>query len=284
MDRFVDPLRAASAAVFALAWLTSLAGCVEEAPTALAEYHVRITSPEDGAVVMEDAWARLDARIDARANVSVGLDSLLEDTVVVWSSDVVGVLSSVGAGCTEPLEGDAPPEDGAPGDPEDCWLVRPVDVEGALTWPLVTRLPAGTHVLSARAVDPMGGRAEPAAASAMVTVLPASAPEIQLVAPDDGSDVETGHGFELSAWVEDDTDGAVDVAWASSVHGVVHEDAVLAPDVYSITCHAGGPPSPDEPCHLAVGPHVMVLTATDEEGWTSHSFLTLRVVGPGPAP
>ena len=269
------------AACAGLALTLACCGCPQPRAPVYAEYSVIIDEPADEAVMLEDGFVRLQARVEATSELDVALDDLLRQTAVVFSSDVVGVLSREAGECSPwtDLEGDGA-DPSAQDDATSCWLVHPSEVGGDLVWSLVTRLPAGTHVIQARAVDTSGGRAEPASASTLVNVLPLSPPEIHLTSPGDGDELVTGSDFALEAWLSDDIDGSIVVAWSSSLHGVVHEHSTSAPGMYAVACHAGGVATEDDPCHLSTGTHVMVLSAVDEDGWTSHSFLTLHVVGP----
>ena len=241
--------------------LLALAGCADEATAPLVEFVVEILEPVDGATFLENGAVRLEAAVD-----TTGSEFDLSETVVIWSSDVVGVLSSTVGDC----EADA------------CWISE-ADTTGEPVWPMITRLPPGSHVITARALDLKGGRVEPAAATVVVVVEQVVAPEIHLVAPAEGTELVTGTDFTLEAWISDDAEGVVDVSWSSSVHGLVHESRVDAPGTYRVDCHAGGVATPDDPCHLSPGTHVMVLVASDleDDGGSSHSFLTLHVVGPG---
>jgi len=167
---------------------------------------------------------------------------------------------------------------------DECWLSHR-DTTGNPVWPRVTRLPAGSHVITAEAFDLKGGRVDPASTSVVLTVESIVPPEIHLVSPEEEAVLVTGSDFTLDAWISDDAEGAVAVSWSSSIHGLVHEDEVAAPGTYAVSCHAGGVSEPDDLCHLSPGTHEMVLVATDleDDGGTSHSFLTLHVVGPSAA-
>ena len=262
-----------------VAALTSTCAPLVEPPDV--ELRVAIADPGLEGAVYETDLLRLEARVR-----SVGAEFDLGDTAVVWSSDVLGVLLDMAGECAS-LPGEE--GEGAPagGWDETCWLTGSEDVGGERVWPLVTRLPAGPHVLSARAVDLWGGRVPPGSASAVVEVLSIEPPEIQLVAPLAESEIVTGTDFELHAWIEDDGTGTVDVSWSSSVHGMVHETQVEAPGLYVVPCHAGGVPDgdPGDPfgdCYLSPGTHLMTLVAHDgdDDGGTSHAFLRFHVVGP----
>lgn len=235
-------------------------GCADESSAPLIELVVDILEPADGTALREGDLVRLEAVVD-----TTGSEFDLSETVVIWSSDVVGVLSSAEGGCES----------------DTCWISEAVTA-GETVWPMVTRLPPGSHVITARALDLKGGRVEPATATVVVVVDDIVAPEIHLVAPEEGTVLVTGSDFTLEAWISDDSDGDVDVGWSSSVHGLVHESTVGAPGTYRVDCHAGGVATSDDPCHLSPGTHVMVLVASDldDDGGTSHSFLTLHVVGP----
>ena len=235
-----------------------LLGCAEEATAPDLEFTIEIVAPDAEARIWEGDLVRLEADVG-----TTGSDFDFAETVVVWSSDVLGVLSSAVEGCEE----------------DACWLSEQEATGG---WPLVTELSAGSHVVTARALDLKGGRVEPATAAAIVTVERIEAPEIHLVAPLEGSEIVTATDFQLNAWISDDDEGEVDVSWSSSVHGVVAESTVTAPGTYQVDCRAGGVGTDDDPCHLSPGSHVMILVATDlyDDGGTSHSFLTLHVVGP----
>jgi len=248
---------------FVLLALLTLAGCAEEAVPPEVQLVVEILEPLDGAHLTEGALVRLEAVVDTTSS-----DFDLSETVVVWTSDVVGVLASATGDC----EADA------------CWISE-ADAIGEAVWPMVTRLPLGSHVITARAMDLKGGRVEPASATVVVVVEEVVAPEIHLVEPEEGTQIVTGNDFVLEAWISDDAEGDVDVSWSSSVHGVVHESTVGAPGTYRVDCHAGGVATDDDPCHLSPGTHVMVLVATDraDDGGSSHSFLTLHVIGPDEA-
>ena len=240
--------------------LLALAGCADEASAPLVELVVEILEPVDGTAFSEDEPLRLEAAVDTTSS-----EFDLSETVVVWSSDVVGVLSSVVGECES----------------DECWIAE-ADTTGEPVWPMITRLPPGSHVITARALDLKGGRVEPTAATVVVVVAEVVAPEIHLVAPEEGTEIVTATDFTLEAWISDDAKGDVDVSWSSSVHGLVHESRVDAPGTYRVDCHAGGVATADDPCHLSPGTHVMVLVASDLEGdgGSSHSFLTLHVVGP----
>jgi len=238
----------------------ALAGCADETSAPRIELTVEILEPEDGTALREGDLVRLEARVSA-----TGTEFDLSETVVIWSSDVVGILSSAEDDC----EADA------------CWISDAVTA-GETVWPMVTQFPPGSHVITARALDLKGGRVEPATASVVVVVEDIVAPEIHLVSPEEGTVLVTGSDFTLEAWISDDSEGDVDVGWSSSVHGLIHESTVDSPGTYRVDCHAGGVATSDDPCHLSPGTHVMVLVASDldDDAGTSHSFLTLHVVGP----
>ena len=241
----------------------AFAGCAEEAEPPEVEFTIEIFEPVDGAVVMVDEFVRLEAEVTTNYS-----EFDLSDTVVVWTSDVVGVLTEEAVDCED----------------DECWLSHR-DTTGSPVWPMVTRLPAGNHVIRAQAFDLKGGRIEPASTSVVLTVESIVPPEIHLVAPEEEAVLVTGSDFTLDAWISDDAMGEVAVSWSSSIHGLVHEDEVAAPGTYAVSCHAGGVSDPDDLCHLSPGTHEMVLVATDleDDGGTSHSFLTLHVVGPSAA-
>jgi hypothetical protein len=270
-----------------------LASCADPVEPPVIEYLVDIRAPEDNATVLEGSLVQLEVRLsvqDEQGNAQEALEAtglniqaVLEETVVVWYSDVVGVLSrSIGECSIWSDEEGAPTDDGeAAFDSTTCWLVEPASVGGELVWSLVTRLPAGTHVIHARALDTVAGRIQPTSSSVVVTVDPVSAPEVHLVSPEDGATLETGNDFDLSAWISDDIEGEVDVTWSSSLQGILYQGETSASEVHTVPCHAGGT-AEDYDCYLSTGTHVMVLAAVDNLGWTSHSFLTVRIVGPTP--
>jgi len=269
---------------------TAFCGCVTEQESQTATFQVSVSQPTDGAVFLEGEFVNIQATVDVSSDQANDVSGILDATVVVFYSDVVGVLERETGDCSiwedeeDPGEEDTDGTDDEGGTATDvpCWLVYPADVAGERVWSLVTRLPAGTHVIHARAVDTLGGRADPGEASVVVTVQAIAAPEIHLVEPDVEAEIEVGSDFTLEAWISDDIEDQVEVTWSSSLQGIIDESVVEAPGVYEVSCHAGGEPEEEGACHLSTGTHVMVLAAVDGDGWTSHSFLTLRIVSPPP--
>ena len=264
--------------------VTLTSGCVEDLEPNEAEFEVTIASPENNAVMLEGEYVHLQASVKVISTSGADVSSILDDTVIVWYSDIVGVLSRETGDCAPfAEETEAHPEDEEDAHANPCWLVYPSDLGGQRVWSLVTRLPDGDHVLYARAVDTLGGRAAPAEATAVVTSRGVSPPEIHLVEPADGAEIEVGTDFSLGAWISDDIDDEIEVTWSSSLQGMISQESHSSPDVYGVDGHAAGEPTDADPCHLNTGTHVMVLSAMDGDGWTSHSFLTLSIVAPEPA-
>ena len=270
--------------------LTALLGCVTEQEPQTASYQVSISQPTDGGVFLDGEYIHIQASVDVDSDQGNDVSGILDSTVVVFYSDVVGVLERETGDCSVWGDG-SDSADGGDDDVEDdgenavdtpCWLVYPTDVAGVRVWSLVTRLPAGSHVIHARAVDTLGGRVDPSEATAVISVKAIAAPEIHLVEPDVEAEIEVGSDFMLEAWISDDIEDQVEVTWSSSLQGIIDESAVAAPGVYEVPCHAGGEAEEEGECHLSTGTHVMVLAAVDDDGWTSHSFLTLRIVPPPP--
>lgn len=122
----------------------------------------------------------------------------------------------------------------------------------------VTTLSTGTHTITLTATDSQG---ETVSETIAVTVIN-SAPSITINTPPDGSIYEIGTAVTLSATVIDEEDGVLggaSLVWSSSLDGALGTGTSVANVI------------------LSKGSHVITLSATDSEGITATSSITIHI-------
>ena len=279
--------------VMTAAWMILPSGCAERAERDDIDLDVGIVSPLDGTIFTENDLVLLEANVAAAGTEDINLDR----TVVVWTSDVVGVLEDVWGACAPwaPEEAWEEPDENedtgdSAGDPPEqfgdleCWISYPEQIDDRMIWQLVAQLAPGTHMIHARAMDLEAGRAHSLSASVAVTVEAFEGPQVHVVATDAAEEFNAGEDFVLSTWVDDDREGDVGLTWSSSSIGIFHQQTLSSNEVLDLPCHAGGEADPDDPedhqCYLSPGTHVLSVTGVDEQGAVGHGFITLRITGP----
>lgn len=269
--------------VIALACLVGCAGPSEDV-AAVWEMAVSVPSepiPEEGNVysIYEGEIVHLQAGLEPAESV-LSLD--LDNTKVVWVSDVGGVISSdwqeCGASDSETDTGDE--SVGDPAELHDCWLTDfDVTSTGEVVWPMVATLPLGTHLVRAKAIDLNSGMILTESGATVITVQPRVPPDVHLVSPAGSFQISPGESFELEAWISSGSGGDVEVTLATS-SGQLIESTANADGLWTVTCHAGVQPGEGEgesACVLPPGGQVLVLTATDDQGVSTHAFASIVV-------
>lgn len=271
-------------------------GCAPLATSPDAELVVSIDQPANGFTEVEGNEITFEATSALDTDIPPTELFDLHDICVLWTSDVVGALTGMeGEGASLACQA------GSGDSSTVSWLSGAVEINPAQAsagFKLKTTLPPGSHVITARAMDVMGGRALPGSASMVVAVTEISAPELHVVAPADLDEFTPPEDFTIEAWVSNPRGGEVETSWASSVEGFIDAASQTLnadePGVVSVPCHAGSKPpdldptDPNQHCYLKPGTHVMTFTARerlpgdggDSEGiygGTSHAFVTLRI-------
>jgi len=275
-------LRSLSVFALTLTMEVGLGGCAGESETMGDAWEVAVAvaselSAEDEALysLLEGDIVHIQAWLEPAENMQA-LD--LDHVKVVWVSDVAGVLTSAREECVGSTAGEA--AESEHDDQHGCWLTDfEIGANGNIVWPMVTSLPLGTHLVRARAFDLSSGAVLAESGATVFLVEPRVPPDVHLLSPTSSVQVAPGETFDVEAWIASGSDEGVEVTLATS-SGPLVESSVGADGIWAITCHAGVHPDGEgeEPdCQLPPGGQILVLTATDGRGVSSHAFASVTV-------
>ncbi|MEN8207233.1 MAG: GEVED domain-containing protein [Pseudomonadota bacterium] len=185
-------------------------------------------------------------------------------TVIVNAPPTVTITTP--AGDMSVVEGDSLMLSGNANDDEDGVLTQAIqwssDIDGALGTgaSVEVMLSVGTHQLTATVIDSHG---KSGVANRQVTVLFNNPPQLSLVSPYDGQQIEQYLPLALSAVATDQEDGdlSASIIWASDVSGSLGTGGALA-----VT--------------LPLGTHVITTSITDGNGKMTSITRNITVIAP----